>query len=67
VRTGSPRIVVRLDVFFKANPLQGNAQFGHFRPARYFTESIATLKKHLSAATLDRFEEAFKKVNALLK
>jgi predicted ATP-dependent endonuclease of OLD family len=67
VKTGSPRIVVRLDGFFKANPLQGDAQFGHFRPARYFTENIAALKKHLSAATFDHFEEAFKKVNALLK
>jgi hypothetical protein len=66
VKTGSPRIVVRLESFFRANPLKGTAQFGHFRPARYFTENVATLKKSVPALAFDRFEEAFKKVNAML-
>ena len=66
VKTGSPRIVVRLESVFKATPLQGTAQFGHFRPARYFTENVATLKKSIPGVAFDRFEEAFKKLNALL-
>ena len=61
-----PRILVRLEQFFKTNPLAGPAGFGHFRPARYFTENVATLKKSISAATLDRFEGAFKRLNGLL-
>ncbi len=67
VKKGHPRLLVRLGQFFKAHPLTGPAEFGHFRPARYFTEHIATLKKGISVATLDRFEAAFNKVNALLK
>ena len=66
VKTGSPRIVVRLESFFKANPLKGTAQFGHFRPARFFVENVATLKKAIPAVAFDRFEEAFKKLNSLL-
>ena len=67
VKKGHPRIVVRLDEFFRAVPLKGTAQFGHFRPARYFAENIASLKKAISTETFDRFEAAFKKLNALLK
>ena len=66
VKTGSPRIVVRLESFFKANPLKGTAQFAHFRPARFFVENVATLKKAIPAVAFDRFEEAFKKLNSLL-
>jgi predicted ATP-dependent endonuclease of OLD family len=67
IKKGHPRIVVRLEEFFQANPLKGTAQFGHFRPARYFTENVATLRKSISTETFDRFEAAFKRVNALLK
>lgn len=67
VNKGHPRILVRLEAYLKANPLKGSAQFGHFRPARYFTENIGTLKKQISPATFDRFEEGFKKLNVLLK
>jgi predicted ATP-dependent endonuclease of OLD family len=66
VKTGSPRILVRLEEFLAAHPLKGTARFNHFRPARYFTENIATLRKSVSAASLDRFEAAFKKLNVLL-
>jgi predicted ATP-dependent endonuclease of OLD family len=66
VKTGSPRILVRLEEFMAAHPLKGTVRFNHFRPARYFTENIATLRKSVSAASLDRFEAAFKKLNVLL-
>jgi predicted ATP-dependent endonuclease of OLD family len=67
VKTGHPRLLVRLEEFFTANPLKGTVQFGHFRPARYFAENAVTLRKAISAATFDRFDAAFKKLNALLK
>jgi predicted ATP-dependent endonuclease of OLD family len=67
VKTGNPRILVRLEGFLATHPLKGTARFNHFRPARYFTENIATLKKTISAATFDRFEAAFKKLNALIR
>jgi predicted ATP-dependent endonuclease of OLD family len=67
VASGNPRILVRLDQFFGTNPLKGTARFNHFRPARYFVENFATLRKSISAETLDRFEGAFKRLNALLK
>ena len=67
VNVGNPRILVRLEAFFTTHALKGSARFNHFRPARYFTENVATLKKAISATTLDRFEAAFKKLNALLK
>lgn len=60
-----PRILVRLEKFFDQHPL-GGENFNHFRPARYFSNNIAKLESQLSTSTLDRFEEAFKKLNALL-
>jgi len=67
VKIGSPRILVKLEAFVEAHPLKATARFNHFRPARYFSENIATLKKAISAITLDRFEAAFKKLNGLLR
>lgn len=66
VKAGHPRLLVRLEQFFKTTPLKGTAQFGHFRPARQFAENVATLKKAVPAAAFDRFEAAFKRLNALL-
>jgi predicted ATP-dependent endonuclease of OLD family len=66
VKAGHPRVLVRLDQFFETHPLTGRAGFGHFRPAKHFAENIGTLKKGLSAATLERFEKLFAKLNALL-
>jgi predicted ATP-dependent endonuclease of OLD family len=66
-KQGHPRILVRLEQFFKGSPLTSTAQFNHYRPARYFTENVGTLKKGIPATTLDRFEQAFKRLNGLLK
>jgi hypothetical protein len=41
--------------------------FNHYRPARYFVENQSKLKCGLSAGAIDRFEAAFKALNALLK
>ncbi len=59
------RIVVRLEEYFKSNPLKKET-FNHYRPARYFVENVAKLKGDLSTDALDRFEAAAKALNALL-
>jgi hypothetical protein len=61
-----PRIVVRVENFLKVNPLKNGVGFNHFRPARYLADNIGTLRVSIDDATLDRFEKAFKAVNALL-
>ena len=61
-----PRINVRLEEYFKTNPMKGKIRYSHFRIARYFFDNIATLEKGVSVQVLDRFESAFKKLNALL-
>jgi predicted ATP-dependent endonuclease of OLD family len=60
-----PRILVNIEEHLKAHPLKAGG-FNHYRPARYFVENIATLGPKLGAVTLDRFEAAFKALNALL-
>ncbi len=65
LKAKSPRMLVRLDQYFSNSPLGSGATFNHYRPARFLTERISTLT--VPDATLDRFEAAFKAVNALLK
>lgn len=60
----SPRILVRLEKHLATHPLSGGARFNHYRPARLLAERAATLA--LPPETLDRFESAFKALNALL-
>jgi hypothetical protein len=60
----TPRIVVRLEAYFAKNPPKTGA-FNHYRPARYMTERISSLT--IPDTTLDRFEAAFKALNALLE
>ncbi len=59
------RVLVVIEEHFLKAPLVG-VIFNHYRPARYFSENIATLEKDLSAATLERFEKVFKALNDLL-
>lgn len=60
-----PRVLARLEEYLDQNPLKGGATFSHYRPARLFAESASFASK-LSDAALDRFEEAFKRLNRLL-
>lgn len=62
----SPRIIVKLDSYFSDNPMSNSTSFGHYRPARYFTENATKLEKKLSSKTIDRFESMFARVNALI-
>ncbi len=61
-----PRTLRAIELFLVDNPLQFGA-FGHYRPARYFAENAAALWPKVSGATKDRFEAAFRHLNALLK
>lgn len=60
------RVLVRLEQYFTAKPLNGGAVFNHYRPARYLIEHLNSRKGPLSAQSLDRFEAAFQRLNALL-
>lgn len=60
-----PRTVRAIEVYLEKNPLKSGS-FGHYRPARYFSENVAALWLQVSDATKDRFEAAFKHLNALL-
>lgn len=61
----SPRILKRIEAHLEGAPLK-QGTFGHYRPARYFHEHLARLSKDISAETKDRFEAAFKDLNAIL-
>jgi hypothetical protein len=60
----SPRILVRIEDYFGENPLKTGVKFNHYRPARFFAEKVSSLA--IPNPTLDRFESAFKTINALL-
>jgi predicted ATPase/energy-coupling factor transporter ATP-binding protein EcfA2 len=61
-----PRTLRAIETYLQGNPFKSGA-FGHYRPARYFSENAATLWPKVSDVTKDRFEAAFKHLNALLK
>ena len=66
LKHASDRITERLRHYFQTNPLKSGASFNHYRPARYFAENTSSLPTELSMDCLDRFEKAFKALNALL-
>ena len=61
-----PRILRRLEQHLATAPLPDGATFNHYRPARYFAENIGSLVAQLTDQELDRFEQAFETLNALL-
>lgn len=61
-----PRTLQAIEAYLDSNPLQSGA-FGHYRPARYFSENAGTLWAKVSDATKDRFDSAFTHLNALLR
>ena len=63
---GHPRILIRLEEYFEKNTLPQNAKFNHYRPARYFSEKIGSLKSKLTKQQLERFQKAFSALNDLL-
>lgn len=61
-----PRTLRAIDAWLTDNPMKSGS-FGHYRPARYFTEQLPTLWPKVSDETKDRFEAAFKHLNGLLR
>lgn len=61
-----PRTLRAIEAWLADNPMVSGS-FGHYRPARYFTEQLAKLWPKVSDETKDRFEAAFKHLNGLLK
>ena len=61
-----PRILPRLEAYLKDNPLPENVTFNHYRPARFFSEQIGSLRDDLKDETLNRFQQAFDSLNRLL-
>lgn len=61
-----PRVLRAIEAYLEGNPF-GSGSFGHYRPARYFSENVASLWPEVSDATKVRFETAFEHLNALLK
>jgi hypothetical protein len=61
----APTVLSRLEAFFQANPLKSGAKFNHYRPARYFVENTTALVATIPPEVIDRFETAFKLINAL--
>ncbi|MFN4140980.1 AAA family ATPase [Aestuariivirga sp.] len=61
-----PRTVRAIEAYLESNPLKSGT-FGHYRPARYFSENTASLWPNVSNTSKDRFEAAFKHLNALLQ
>jgi hypothetical protein len=61
-----PRTLRAVEVYLEAKPLKSGS-FGHYRPARYFSENANKLWAQVSDATKDRFESVFKHLNALLR
>lgn len=61
-----PRTLRAIDAWLVDNPMKSGS-FGHYRPARYFTEQLLTLWPKVSEETKSRFEAAFKHLNGLLR
>jgi hypothetical protein len=62
---GPPRILVRLKTRLQAKPLPNGAAFDPYRPARRLSEKLSQIP--IPDTALDRFEAAFKQLNALLQ
>ena len=61
-----PRIICRLEEYLKKNPLPSNEKFSHKKPADHFRDNVDSLKNDIDDTTLDRFQQLFDTLNALL-
>ncbi|TGS19036.1 hypothetical protein EN852_001550 [Mesorhizobium sp. M2E.F.Ca.ET.209.01.1.1] len=66
LNANEPRTLRAIEAWLADNPMKSGA-FGHYRPARYFSDNLTALWPKVSDATKDRFEAAFKHLNGLLK
>ena len=64
---GHSRIVRRIEHHLAEHPLPGGASIiNHYQPARYLVENVGSLAGELAGVELDRFQQAFDALNALL-
>ncbi|MDE0430966.1 MAG: AAA family ATPase [Caldilineaceae bacterium] len=61
-----PRITFRIESHLQLTPFPHNAKYNHYRPARYFQESVSTLESKLSEPILDQWRKMFRCLNALV-
>ena len=61
-----PRTLRAIETHLKTNPLKSGT-FGHYRPARYFSENVGALWNEVSDEVKDRFEAIFIALNKLLR
>ncbi|MEW4398469.1 AAA family ATPase [Agrobacterium tumefaciens] len=61
-----PRTLRAIEAWLADNPMKSGS-YGHYRPARYFTEQLTILWPKVSDETKNRFEAAFKHLNGLLR
>ena len=61
-----PRTLRAIETHLTANPLK-SGMFGHYRPARYFSENVGTLWSGVSDEVKNRFEAIFIALNKLLR
>lgn len=61
-----PRIVRQIETYFRDNGIAGG-HFNHYRPAAVLLRQQATLIPKISAATLDKAQLLFKRLNELIK
>jgi hypothetical protein len=66
LNTKEPRTLRAIEAWLVNNTFR-SGRFGHYRPARYFSENAGTLWGQVSDVTKDRFEAIFKQINAILK
>jgi energy-coupling factor transporter ATP-binding protein EcfA2 len=64
LKSKAQRILSRLESHLAEHPLPSGGAFNHYRPARRFAEQVASFP--VSEIALDRFEQAFKQLNALI-
>ncbi len=66
LNANEPRIVRAIESWLGDHPLKFG-EFGHYRPARYFSENVGALWPKVSEETKERFVAAFEHLNGLLK
>lgn len=62
---GNPRIVKRIEEYFKQNHINGGV-FDHYRPAAYFLKHQADLLDKIDDVTIERANQLFERINTLL-
>ena len=63
---GGPRILPRIEQYEKKHPFPNYAKFNHYRPARYLCDNLSDLASELTDTELERFQNAFDRLNQLL-